>query len=57
MMSVISCLKNSKSIVNTKLEVDSEIILTTSDKIKQWNSTYSDYYKFVLEFLWNDILN
>ena len=49
MMSIISCLKNSKSIVNAKLEVDSEIILIPSDKIKQWNSTYPDFNKFVLE--------
>jgi CRP/FNR family transcriptional regulator len=49
MMSIISCLKNSKSVVCAKLEVDSEIILIPSDKIKQWNSTYSDFNKFVLE--------
>ena len=49
MMSIISCLKNSKSIVNAKLEVDSEIILIPSDKIRQWNSNYPEFNKFILE--------
>ena len=49
MMSIISCLKNSKSIVYAKLEVDSEIILIPSDKIRQWNSNYPGFNKFILE--------
>ena len=49
MMSIISCLKNCKSIVYAKLEVDSEIILIPSDKIRQWNSNYPEFNKFILE--------
>jgi CRP/FNR family transcriptional regulator len=49
MMSLIASLKESRSQVNAKTEIDSEILLIPTEKIKAWQLKYPEWNQFILD--------
>lgn len=49
MMSLIASLKESRSQVNAKTEIDSDILLIPTEKIKAWQLKYPEWNQFILE--------
>lgn len=49
MMSLIASLKESRSQVNAKTEIDSDILLIPTEKVKAWQLKYPEWNQFILE--------